>query len=72
MPAYSNSIHEKDAFVLAEKLGLNVVTVDLGQTLDTFTEEIVKNQELNELSKGNIKARLRMTTLYSIAGEKNI
>lgn len=71
MPAYSNSIHEHDANLLAEKIGLNLISVNLGQTYDTISDEIEKNQYLSELSKGNIKARLRMTTLYAIAGENN-
>lgn len=71
MPAYSNSIHKQDAFLLAKKIDLNLVEVDLGKTFDTISLELEKVQCLSDLSKGNIKARLRMTTLYAIAGERN-
>ncbi|MGD9677301.1 MAG: NAD(+) synthase [Vulcanibacillus sp.] len=70
MPAYSNIVHEKDANILAASIGLNLITVNLGQTYDVLNQELEKVVELDNLLKGNIKARLRMTTLYAIAGQK--
>ncbi|MFV9510899.1 NAD(+) synthase [Tepidibacillus sp. LV47] len=70
MPAYSNPIHEKDAKKLAETLDLNLVTIDVGPAFDAILSEIEKVEPLSDLQKGNTKARLRMTSLYAIAGQK--
>lgn len=70
MPAYSDSTHEKDAKSLAKAIDLHLVTVDVGPGYDHLVKEIEKVEKLGDLSKGNTKARLRMTTLYGIAGQK--
>lgn len=70
MPAFSDPVHEKDARSLVEALGLQLEAVDVGPAFTKIVEEIEKVEELNALNKGNTKARLRMTTLYAIAGQK--
>ncbi|OEG00223.1 NAD(+) synthase [Vulcanibacillus modesticaldus] len=70
MPAYSDPIHERDAKALASAIDLNLVTVDLGSTFNNLAKEIEEIVSLNDLAKGNTKARLRMTTLYAIASVK--
>ena len=70
MPAYSSTIHAEDAFSLAKAIDLTLETVDVGPSYDQITAEIEKITKLNDLSKGNTKARLRMTTLYAIGGQK--
>ncbi|TCS78769.1 NAD(+) synthase [Tepidibacillus fermentans] len=70
MPAYSNPVHEKDANALAEAIDLNLVKIDVGPAFDAILPEIEKIEPLNDLQKGNTKARLRMTSLYAIAGQK--
>jgi len=70
MPAYSSPVHEKDAKALAEAIGLKLATVDVGPAFDGLVAEIGKVEQLNDLAKGNTKARLRMTTLYAVAGQK--
>lgn len=70
MPAYSSKIHEEDANLLADAIGLNLISVNLGQTFDVINQELEKVIQLDNLLKGNIKARLRMTTLYALAGQK--
>jgi len=70
MPAYSQTIHAEDARKLAEAIDLNLVTVDLGNAYDAITAEIERVLPLNDKTKGNTKARLRMTTLYAIANQK--
>ena len=70
MPAYSDPVHEKDASSLKEAIGLNLQTVNIGQSFDKIVSEIEKIDRLGDLSKGNTKARLRMTTLYALAGQK--
>jgi len=68
MPAYSSSVHYQDALSLS-KIGLNLVTVNLNSAYDNLIREIEKVKKLSPLSLGNTKARLRMTTLYALAGE---
>jgi len=70
LPAYSSPVHEKDARALAEAIGLRLETVDVGPAFDAIAAEIEKVEPLTDLQMGNTKARLRMTSLYAIAGEK--
>ncbi len=70
MPAYSQAVHEADAKALAEAIQLNLWTVELGPVFDRMVEAIQPYQPLSDLSKGNTKARLRMTTLYAVANER--
>ena len=70
MPALSNPIHQRDAASLVEAIGLNLVTVDIGSTYQQIVKELEIIDKLSDLVKGNTKARLRMTTLYAIAGQR--
>lgn len=70
MPAFSDLVHEKDARSLVKAIGLQLEAVDVGPAFTKMVEEIEKVEELNALNRGNTKARLRMTTLYAIAGQK--
>lgn len=70
MPAFSNPIHKEDAKSLAKAINLNLVSVDVGPSYEKLIQEIEKVESLNDLFRGNTKARLRMTTLYAIAGQK--
>lgn len=70
MPAYSLQVHAEDSYKLAEAIRLNLVTVDLGATYDQILEAINPYLLMNDKTKGNTKARLRMTTLYAIANQK--
>jgi len=70
MPAYSQPVHEADAKKLAETIGLNLVTVDVGPAYDTLVSALEKVLPLGDKTKGNTKARLRMATLYAIANQK--
>lgn len=79
MPANSHPQHAEDAKLLAANLGLKLITVNLDTTSDVILEaigqglvqghKITSQQDLSVLTKGNTKARLRMTTLYAIAGQ---
>ncbi|MGQ7280494.1 MULTISPECIES: NAD(+) synthase [Brevibacillus] len=70
MPAYSQAVHAEDAQKLADAIGLRLVTVDLGPAYDAIVPAIEKVLPLDDKTKGNTKARLRMTTLYAIANQK--
>ncbi len=71
MPAYSQEVHAVDSENLAEAINMELVTIDLGETFNKLKNEITKVQNLTDKSLGNMKARLRMVTLYSIANERN-
>ncbi|MBR0252948.1 MAG: NAD(+) synthase [Synergistaceae bacterium] len=70
MPCHSINEDENDAKLLAKELDINFMRVDLSKVFDALCSEI--NFDLNTLVKSNMKARLRMTTLYSIAQSKNL
>lgn len=70
MPAYSQQKHADDAQKLAEAIGLQLVTVNLDTTYDSLVSELNRVLPLEDKTKGNTKARLRMTTLYAIANQK--
>lgn len=70
LPAYSLDVHAEDAKKLAEAINLNLVTISVSSAFDAITEEIEKVLELDDKTKGNTKARLRMTSLYAIANQK--
>lgn len=69
MPCHSDSIDEKHAKVVAERLNLDTEKVDLTLAFDTL---INSYEPLgNKLAIANIKPRLRMTTLYYYAQNLN-
>lgn len=70
MPCHSNQIDEKHALLVADSLGLKTEKVDLTSIYDNFIES-VNIKSTNELTKANIKPRLRMITLYYYAGTYN-
>lgn len=70
MPVYSQPVHADDAQSLAEKIGLNLWTIDLGTVFDQMMAAIASYLPLTDRSRGNTKARLRMATLYAVANEK--
>ena len=45
-------------------------TIDLTRTFDLYANEL-SNHSLSDLASANTRARLRMTTLYAIAGSNN-
>ena len=45
-------------------------TIDLTRTYDLYADEL-QNHNLSDLASANTRARLRMTTLYAIAGSNN-
>ncbi|GIO09570.1 NAD(+) synthetase [Brevibacillus reuszeri] len=70
LPAYSLDVHAVDSRKLAEAIDLNLVTIDVGPAFDALVPVIEGVLPLDDKTKGNTKARLRMTTLYAIANQK--
>ncbi|MDO4987463.1 MAG: NAD(+) synthase [Synergistes sp.] len=72
MPCHSLQIDEQYALMLASKLGIRHIKIDLTSTYDTLFNEITSKEiDLKGLSSSNIKPRLRMTTLYAVAQNYN-
>ena len=81
LPCESNPKDKEDAIVVAEWLGIRYQIVDLTSVFDQLTcrsglplRSCPKTPTANDaatLTKANIKARLRMTTLYAFANQLN-
>lgn len=69
MPCFSNNRDFEDAKLVIETFGVKFLKVDLSNTYQEMEREINSQlgQNLSEEARINIKPRLRMTTLYSIA-----
>lgn len=77
MPSQSNPADREDAMLIAKTYGLKIIEVDLGEVHQGILERVKQGlnaQGLNfegRLSQGNLKARLRMSTLYTVANALN-
>lgn len=77
MPSQSAPEDREDALLAAETYGLKVVEVGLGEVHQGILEKVrhgLQEQGLSfegRLSQGNLKARLRMATLYTVANALN-
>ena len=73
MPCHSIREDENDARLLAHELDIAFEKADLTDTFDTLygTVELIAGNS-NELVRSNMKARLRMVTLYALAQSKNL
>ncbi|HET7522415.1 MAG TPA: NAD(+) synthase, partial [Bacillales bacterium] len=76
MPCKSNPKDKEDALSVVESSGIDHAVIDLSDTHETLFSGIQTtlakkgdwNSEAAQLSDGNLRARLRMCTLYSVAG----
>ena len=69
LPISSAQQDMQDAELVAKTFGVKMLSIDLNDSYNTMEKNIVKelNMELVNESKINMKPRLRMTALYSIA-----
>lgn len=70
MPCHSNPEDEADAKLLADGLNIKYMRVDLSQAFDVMIMSI--GEKLGLAAESNIKARLRMLTLYAFAQLRNL
>ena len=70
MPCHSSPNDEADARLLAETLDVKHELVDLSGVFDEHCRAI--GSELNHLVQSNMKARLRMVTLYALGQSKGL
>ena len=72
MPCYSSQEDYECVDELVKAGDLETLTVDLAATFDALTATIKdQNFDLSGLATANLKARLRMTTLYGVGQTKN-
>lgn len=69
LPCDSIEEDAKDAQKIAKALNLSTKTIDLSATYHTLLASSFDSK--NQLAKSNIKPRLRMTTLYYYAQDRN-
>ena len=68
MPCHSDPSDAADARLVAESLDLPVRTIDLSATFDCLTAAMEgAGISLSDMARANVKARLRMVTLYGAA-----
>lgn len=71
LPCKSNPKDAQDAIALAEAIGISYVTIDLSEEHDMLLGKIQRRLEgfnvvSERLADANLRARLRMSTLYGI------
>jgi NAD+ synthase len=73
MPCHSNKEDVEHANLLAGRFSISTKTVALDQTYDTLLKALPndKASEAGRLARANLKARLRMLTLYYLANRLN-
>jgi NAD+ synthase len=69
MPCNSLTGDTEDARLVADAFGIEIITVDLGSTLESLLKALPPG---SEEAVYNIKPRLRMTTLYFIANDRGM
>lgn len=71
MPCHSNQQDEQHAIALASKFSMHTETIVLDGIYDTILKTLVLDEAsaTNWSTKGNLKARLRMLTLYFYANQ---
>ena len=71
LPCHSKESDKKDAHLVSNYYGFEMINLDLTNTYDSFKEEIEKlgnfTEEELKNSDINVKPRLRMTSLYYLA-----
>ncbi len=69
MPCYSSQEDEEHALAVASKFSIPTKTVVLDSVFDTLLKVLPDDSGASQLAKANLKARLRMLTLYCFANQ---
>ena len=64
MPCYSNDLDEEHGYLVAKTFNLKTIKVDLNEAFDTMKKTFGSDGKEQKLVLANIKARLRMITVY--------
>ncbi len=79
IPCKSNDKDRQDALQVAEKSGVEHILVDLTDEQDNLLKKVVneldnkekRNYDTLRLTDANLRARMRMSTLYAVANYRN-
>src|SRR5699024_11165032 len=79
MPLKSNPVDIKHAQAVVDTCEINYLTIDLTETHELMYKEIKDeiserhsfNEASNQMADANLRARLRMSTLYTVATNSN-
>ena len=72
LPCQTRKDMKTDARKLAENLGIRFETIELRSSVGYLSDGVIMTgTDVNPLVLANIKARLRMTALYAMAGANN-
>ncbi len=75
LPIKSNAADQRDAIALAEAIGIDYLTFDWSDIQQAMFQQIAAAVDFDDqnrrLSDANLRARLRMSTIYTIANLKN-
>ena len=73
MPCHSDESDANDAILIANSLDINYKIIELDKTFDALANEFsLNNTALSKLAQANLKARLRMSSLYAAAQTLNL
>ncbi|MBQ8693078.1 MAG: NAD(+) synthase [Synergistaceae bacterium] len=73
MPCHSDESDANDAILIANSLDINYKIIELDKTFDALANEFsLNNIALSKLAQANLKARLRMSSLYAAAQTLNL
>jgi NAD+ synthase len=73
MPEYglTSTVDTEDARALADWLGIELQIIDISEIVAAFIAAVPDGESADHLSKGNLKARIRMSLLYFHANQLN-
>lgn len=60
-----------DAKTLADWLGIELRTIDISEIISAFMDAVPESESADRLTRGNLKARVRMSLLYFHANQLN-
>ena len=73
MPCHSDESDANDAILVANSLDINYKIIELDKAFDALANEFsLNNIALSKLAQANLKARLRMSSLYAAAQTLNL
>jgi NAD+ synthase len=61
-----------DAKTLADWLGIELRTIDISEIISAFMDAVPESESADRLTRGNLKARVRMSLLYFHANQRNL
>ena len=67
MPCHSDPSDAADALLVAKHLRMNHRTIDITTAFDVLASAMETAEPISDMARANLKARLRMVTLYGVA-----